>query len=93
MDYAIISVGHELGGRRSAGDGPSQGTAHWRVSESEVPGDQLGQVLKRYKNRMIIVVDVDQAADMVARLNQEGSQDAAKAIADATAAEPDQPIP
>ena len=47
---------------------------HWSIPESKVSGDALGQVLKRYKNKMIMVVDADEAADIVERLNQGSGQ-------------------
>lgn len=78
MNYAIISVGDEQ-------------DRHWSIPESKVSGDALGQVLKRYKNRMIMVVDADEAADIVERLNQGSEQGAEAGMIDAEDAGPQQP--
>ena len=101
MNYAIISASQGPNEGRSAGASSDQAAFRWIVSESEVSGEQLGQALKRHKNKMIVVVDADEAADMVERLNARGSlsQEEAEgrhpeqAIADARAAGPSQPTP
>ena len=101
MNYAIISASHGPDEGRSDGEGSGQAAFRWVVSESEVSGEQLGQALKRHKNKMIVVVDADEAATMVERLNARGrpAQEEAEgrhpeqAIADAKAAGPSQPTP
>lgn len=72
MNYAIISASHGPGEGSSAGEGAGQAAFRWIVSEPEVSGEQLGQALKRHKNKMIVVVDAEEAADMVERLNANG---------------------
>ncbi len=72
MYYAIISVGDERG--EGLGAEAGQGVGPWGIPEPQVPADELGQVLKRYKNRLIMVVDAEEAADIVGRLNQGGGR-------------------
>ena len=93
VNYAIISARQVPGEGGSAGQAPSQSIFRWTVSEPEVSGEQLGQMLKRYKNKMIIVVDAEEAADLVARLNQGDGRHPATIIAGATAADPDRSLP
>lgn len=76
MNYAIIWTGDQQDGGDDASDAPRQGPARWTIPEPCISGDQLGCLLQRYKNRMIMVVDADEAEDVVRRLNQE-SNDAA----------------
>ena len=101
MNYAIISASRGPDEDRSADEGSGQAAFRWIVSESEVSGEQLGQALKRHKNKMIVVVDADEAADMVERLNARGSPSQEEAegrhpeqiIAGTAAAGPAQPTP